>query len=112
MKRKIIFTKIKKDNIDIACLQETYLTNDVVDEIRKEWRGELYFITGTDRSGGLLTLIKSSNKIKNSSLIAAKDRILTVKIETDFASYAIINCYAPNNAHSQLDFFLTRLVLK
>jgi exonuclease III len=34
MKRKPIFTRIKQDNIDIACLQKTYLTNDVVDEIR------------------------------------------------------------------------------
>ena len=56
-KRKAIFSWIKKQNADIAFLQETYSTPDVVGKWRFQWPGKMFYSHGTNHSRGVLILI-------------------------------------------------------
>ena len=56
-KRKAIFRWIKKRNADIAFLQETYSTPDIVEKWRFQWPGNMFYSHGTNHSRGVLNLI-------------------------------------------------------
>ena len=52
-KRKSIFNWLIKQNVDICFLQETYSTDDVVDQWKKQWPGECFFSHGSNHSRGV-----------------------------------------------------------
>ena len=56
-KRKAIFSWIQKQNADIAFLQETYSTPDIVEKWRFQWRRKMFCSHGTNHSRGVLILI-------------------------------------------------------
>ena len=56
-KRKCIFQILKRKNVDIACLQESYITENVSKEWEKEWGGNILFCEGTNHGRGQLILI-------------------------------------------------------
>ena len=56
-KREAIFSWIKKQNADIAFLQETYSTPEIVDEWKFQWHGNIYYSHGTNHSKGVLILV-------------------------------------------------------
>ena len=59
-KRKQIFRKLKENKLDVICLQETFVTIDVVEQWEKEWGGELIFNEGTQHEKGQITLIRKN----------------------------------------------------
>ena len=42
-KRKAIFSWIQKQNANIAFLQETYSTSDIVEKWRFQWPGKMFY---------------------------------------------------------------------
>ena len=56
-KRKPIFSWIKKQNADIAFLQETYSTPEIVDEWKFQWHENIYYSHGTNHIKGVLILV-------------------------------------------------------
>ena len=56
-KRKAIFSWIEKQNADIAFLQETYSTPDIVEKWRFQWPGKMFYSHGTNHSRSVLILI-------------------------------------------------------
>ena len=56
-KRKAVFNWLQKQNADVAFLQETYSTPDIVESWRFQWPGKMYFSHGTNHSRGVLILI-------------------------------------------------------
>ena len=41
-KRRKIFNWIAKQNIDLCCLQETYFTKEMSNEIANDWEGDIH----------------------------------------------------------------------
>ena len=62
-KRKRIFRNLKERKLDVICLQETYVTEEVVEQWRKEWGGELTFFEGTKHGKGQMILVKKTFRL-------------------------------------------------
>ena len=58
-KRKSIINWIHKQKADIVLLQETYSSPDIENEWKYQWRGDMFFAHGSNKSKGVLVLIKN-----------------------------------------------------
>ena len=58
-KRKALFTWLSERKYDIIFLQETYSTAEVEDIWKTQWRGKLHFAHGSNRSCGVMILVRS-----------------------------------------------------
>ena len=93
LKRTRVFNTLKKNNFDIICLQETYITKHDYEQWKKEWGGDLIFYEGTNHGRGQVTLLRK-NFPYDYTIDILEDRIivLTVKAEKEMC---ILNAYAP-----------------
>ena len=57
MKRHVIFQEFKKSKIDIACIQESFVTDDILQEVEKQWGGQVIYSPGTNKSLGTMILL-------------------------------------------------------
>ena len=55
-KRKAIFNWFLKQNADLCFLQETYGTEEIENQWRAQWRGEIFFAHGSTHSRGVAIL--------------------------------------------------------
>jgi len=91
--------KIFNENkLDICLVQETHnIRDENIKKIEEETKSKVWKNTGTQKSRGVLTIIKESNALKQAKVIW-KDNVgnyLVVEIEIDGAIYEIVNIYAP-----------------
>ena len=94
-KRRSLFDSFKLKQFDIICLQETYLSSEVIDQIQKEWGGIVHSSEGVGRSKGILTLF---NKNLNNFQITkgfTNARCLVSKLKTEESIFIVCNVYAP-----------------
>ena len=91
LKRKTVFRYLKEKKPDIVTLQETYITDSVIDEWNKQWKGHFFCSTGTVHSNGLITLVNSKLAYDSAECVYNSARILIIKIVIDSITYAIIN---------------------
>ena len=52
-RRKSIFNWLFKSSADICFLQETYITSEVENVWKEQWKGEMFFSHGTNHSRGI-----------------------------------------------------------
>ena len=62
LKRKTIFRLLKAENFSFVALQETYLSQEDLRVLEKEWNGTFHLSGGTTRSKGLITLFSNQYK--------------------------------------------------
>ena len=62
LKRKSFFNVIKRSNLDIVCIQESYITEHDVDLWETEWGGTMFYYPGTPHSLGQMILVKNNFK--------------------------------------------------
>ena len=94
--RKTIFRSFKLDNINVVCLQETYLGNDDLDLIQREWGGVVHMSPGSAQTKGrrgLLTLFNKSFTVDSIRLLKQDDRILTSELKIGNDSFVFTNIY-------------------
>ena len=103
-KRKALFRYFKQHKLDIICIQESYVTNDVVETWRKEWGGEIVYHEGTNHSKGQLILIKKHIPYK-CSVIKMTPRIIAIQLNDETKETVILNVYAPNTSTEVRQFF-------
>ena len=105
-KRQALFRQFKLMNIDVICLQETYLVLDDIEFLEREWKGKFHISPGTKKSRGLLTLFNKSLDNFNISLVSTHERILNSSISFDKDTILISNIYSPcDTLHNRLSFF-------
>ena len=105
-KRLIIFDWIKRKKCDIAILQEVYCNQTDISDWTKEWDGKIFSSHGTNRSKGVLILIKPQTNIEGKQFFTDKEgRLLGVKVEIDQETINIWNEYAPNEIKDRKRFF-------
>ena len=96
-KRKALFRQFNLQNINIIALQETYLLDEDIEVIEKEWQGTFHLSQGTKRSKGLLTLFDKSFSNSNINILDKSDRILTSAITMNDETIIISNIYSPSD---------------
>lgn len=91
---------------DIVFLQETYSTVEVEDIWKTQWQGKLFFSHGTNRSCGVMALVRSDLDFKLNSVNADNEgRYLIIEAEVQSSAFLLVNIYAPNKVQEQCDFF-------
>ena len=104
-----MFRLIREDKISFAALQETYLTNEDLNILQKEWPGTIHLSAGTRRSKGLITMFdKTKKKRKKIKRIESKERYIMSEIKVEDRSIMVINAYAPCDDKGKINF-LTEL---
>ena len=63
-KRKVLFCWLAKRKYDIVFLQETYSTIDIESVWRTQWQGKLYFSHGSNKSCGVMILVREDLDFK------------------------------------------------
>ena len=93
---------------DIVFLQETYGTVEVEDIWKTQWQGKLFFSHGTNRSCGVIALVRSDLDFKLNSVNADNEgRYLIIEAEVQSSAFLLVNIYAPNKVQEQCDFLET-----
>ena len=60
IKRKKILTYLKQKKADIALVQETHLNEEESAKLKRDWVGQVYFSTFSDRKRGVMILVKKN----------------------------------------------------
>ena len=106
-KRKQLFSFFKREKYDIVCLQETHVTDDIVDEWKSEWKDGFLYHPGTSKSCGQIILFKKSIYDDFTVVISTK-RILAVAVKIKDKITLVCNIYAPND-NAEKEVFLKEL---
>ena len=107
-KRKSIFNWIIKQNSDICFLQETYSTEEIENQWKKQWPGDVYFAHGSFHSRGVAILVLKSFDFKLKSIRFDKEgRYLILETTIQDVPFLLVNIYAPNTTTQQTMFFQT-----
>ena len=77
IKRKSIFQKLIQ--YDIIMLQETYITNEKFNDWHLDWNGNFFFVEGSNKSNGLITLINSKFAYDDIEIIIKKNASWVLK---------------------------------
>ena len=106
-KRKQLFSFFKREKYDIVCLQETHVTDDIVDEWKSEWKDGFLYHPGASKSCGQIILFKKSIYDDFTVVISTK-RILAVAVKIKDKITLVCNIYAPND-NAEKEVFLKEL---
>ncbi|KAF3859844.1 hypothetical protein F7725_000099 [Dissostichus mawsoni] len=90
----------------IICLQETHWDGGCVDEVKKEWMGEVFANNGSVHARGVAILI-NSGVVKNARMVEddGEGRMIGVQYEYMGEMFKLINVYAPNGQKERKVFF-------
>ena len=105
-KRKALLIWLGKQNADIIFLQETYSTKDVENIWKSHWKGPMIIAHGSNRSGGVLVLVKNSLEFELKSTVADENgRYILLDVSVQGSNFFMGNVYAPNKTQEQCSFF-------
>ena len=107
-KRKSIFNWLIKQSADMCFLQETYSTEEIENQWKAQWPGEIFFAHGSIHSRGVAILIRKGFAFKYKSFRSDEEgRYLILEASIQDASFLLVNVYAPTITTKQSSFFLT-----
>ena len=79
---------------------------EVEDIWKTQWQGKLFFSHGTNRSCGVMALVRSDLDFKLNSVNADNEgRYLIIEAEVQSSAFLLLNIYAPNKVQEQCEFF-------
>ena len=108
-KRKMIFLWAKRQKADILLLQETHSTNNLEQQWKNEWGGEIIFSHGTNRARGVAILIRQGLEVEQMNMfIDCYGRFIFMQAEINGIKVQIVNTYAPT-AERDITNFLRSL---
>ena len=76
--RHTFFNFLKEKNCDIACIQESYITEPLITEWNKNWGREIFANFGTPHSKGEIILFAKSFNATNVEVCHKESNILGV----------------------------------
>ena len=96
-KRKSMLIWLQKQNADIIFLGETNSTKDIENIWKCQWKGSMFFAHGSNRSCGVLILVKHSLEFDLKSLLADDNgHYILLNATVQGCNYFSSNIYAPN----------------
>ena len=110
-KRNKYYNWLKINNVDIACLQETFLTVKSEQEIKHTWDGQLYHnYSDSPHSKGVCIIFKKDFDCNVLSIHRQLNgRTLLINTCIGKRNITICNIYAPNKNEERVTFFLNIL---
>ena len=94
-KRLSAFRLFKKLGCDIVALQESYVTDELIEQWTREWGGRIHATPGTNHSKGNVLLLSKHFVGEHVEFTEQNDRIQTLSFKLDGENYQIVNCYGP-----------------
>ena len=104
LNRQTIFRKIKNSNVDICFIQESFITDDIITDVKDDWEGNIIFSMGTNHSLGTMILLDTNFEYNNLDVIHASTRIICIKLEYDCEKYLLMSVYYPNEHNEKCIF--------
>ena len=89
-KRNALFKQFKKSKYAIVCLQETFVLKQDIETWEKEWKGQLFAITGTCHSKGQVILFHKSFVVSDLNVNFVSDRILLITFKHEVNGFVNI----------------------
>ena len=106
MKRSKIFAWIRAQKTDIACLQETFWTEDLENQVTKEWNGRIFFCNGSNHARGVSILLRKNLPVDVVNVHSKGDgRAVALRLDYQNSSYLIVNIYAPTKLRDKRLFY-------
>ena len=107
-KRLSVFELIKRHNIDITFIQETFVTETFVDRFNRDLNYDVYHcVTDSSHSRGVAIVIKREGNIHVININRSNDgRRLLINIKYNDESFCLVAAYAPDQNRVE---FLKRL---
>ncbi len=104
LKRKDVFNKLKRDNLDICILLDTHCTEDQENKWKAEWGGEAKFASVDSNKRGVAILFQNTFEfvIHDVKRILKKDAII-IDISIGKMRISLVGIYGPNSDNP--DFF-------
>ena len=97
IKRKKMLSILKKDNVDVAFLQETYLSDTEHNKLKRDWVGQVYFSSYKSHSRGTAILINKKIPFNLEKIITDPNgRFVLVCGHIWGKLITFLNIYAPN----------------
>jgi len=97
IKRKKMLTYLKRQNVDIAFIQESHLTDTEHLKLRRDWVGNVFYSSYSSKARGVALLINKHLNFKLNSVEKDKNgRFLLVDCEINRSKISLVNIYGPN----------------
>ena len=77
-KRSALFSYLKQQKINVACLQETHVSEKDIKIWGNQWGGQIFFNSGTNRSKGEIILV-AKNIENEAKLIKKENRMIVLE---------------------------------
>ena len=101
MTRKTVYREIQNSKIDICFVQESFITQDVANQFRRDWQGNFIFTPGTVHSLGNIIVLDTNFVYTDLEVVYTSERILCIFFIHDDEKYCCINVYYPNEVNSK-----------
>ena len=109
-KRKAVFIWLVNSGADIFFLQETYSTGDIENIWRKQWKGEMFSLHGSNHSRGVLVLIRDNLDFKiNSTKVDSHGCYSFLEAYIQDSPYFLLNIYSPKKCSKTISLLQRRI---
>lgn len=98
VKRRLVFSDLRRYKKAIICLQETHLEEAISPIVSCQWGSEVCLVGDSSQAGGLAILV--AKDLSGTLEPIAKDRIgrfLVVRVKKGNDSFILVNVYAPTS---------------
>lgn len=106
-KRRKILIWLKRQNVDIAFLQETHCTKSRTNCFKNSWSGLSYYgNTPSPHSKGVGILFKQNLNVEVHNICDDESgRCLLLNVDIESKLFTLVNIYAPNDSNERGEFF-------
>lgn len=107
-KKDHIANYFNDQNLDILLIQETHdIKTHFITEIEKNTNTKIFKNSGTNDSRGVIIMVRESDKVQNSKLVArdSDGNLIEVEAIINGITRTIVNVYAPNGAAARKKLF-------
>ena len=96
-KRYRVLSMMKRLGVKIACLQETHLTDQEAEKVRKKWKGQLFAVNYSSYARGTAIWIAPGTPFKMKYMEGdVEGRYIVLQGELDGLDIVLVNSYGPN----------------
>ena len=105
-KRECLFNWLSNQKAEILFLQETYSTQSIEAQWRRDFEGDFFFAHGSNHSKGVLVILKPGLDIQTKSVECdSMGRYVIIEAVIQDTLFLLVNLYAPTRPHEQSKFF-------
>ena len=107
-KRNTLFHYLKEKKYDIICLQETYCTEEIKEQLNNDWNGpSFHSVSQSSHSKGVSILFNPNFNLKILDVFTDDEgRQILINFENHKQTYAIVKLNAPTDQAYRKQFYI------